>query len=249
MRRVDVFREVADLHAAAAAHITDCARRAVAERGRFLLVLAGGGTPRDTYRLLASTGAERIRCPQVHVFWGDERCVPPDHEASNFRLAAESLLRHLPIPDSGIHRVRGEEPPGRAAALYDRELRDFFGAARPADLSAGEGFDLVLLGVGADGHTASLFPGSPALEASGWAVAASAPDGVDVPERVTLTLPAINRAREVLFLARGPDKRAAVATALAGSGASPPLPAGRVAPDGSVRWLLDGEAAAGIDHR
>jgi 6-phosphogluconolactonase len=243
MTRFDVFEDVATLHEAAAAHIAEAARSALEERDRFLLVLAGGTTPRGTYHRLASSYSERLDWSRVHVFWGDDRCVPPDHEESNYRLAAESLLQHVSLPPSNIHRIRGEEPPGRAAALYDRELRRFFGVFHPGDLPAGHGFDLVLLGIGADGHTASLFPDSRALDATGWAIATPAPEGVRVRERVTLTLPAINRSREALFLATGSDKRDAVAEALATTDSPASVPAGLVDPHDTVRWLLDVAAA------
>jgi 6-phosphogluconolactonase len=240
-----IFTDVAALHDAAAAYVADVAAGAIAERGRFLLVLAGGTTPAGAYRCLADGQARRVDWPRVHLFWGDERCVEPSHPGSNYRLASDTLLRRVPLPEANVHRIRGELGPERAAARYDAELQRFFGAARPGDLRDGHAFDLVLLGIGADGHTASLFPGSAALDATGWAVAASAPPPAEVRERVSLTLPAIGRSRAVLFLATGRDKRGAVEAALAAPGPGSSVPAGRVRPRGALDWLIDAAAAPG----
>lgn len=240
MSSVRIFAEAADLHQAAGRLIVEAAARAIAERGRFLLVLAGGTTPRGVYRQLA---AQHIEWERVHLFWGDERGVPPEHAESNFRMAAESLLRHLPVPPPNLHRIPGEKPPGEAALLYDRELQRFFGAGRPADLPGDQGFDLVLLGIGADGHTASLFPGSEALEETGWAAATQAPSPAAVRERITLTLPAINCAREVVFLVTGREKRAVLQEILLPAASRSILPACRVAPRGTLSWFLDAAAA------
>jgi 6-phosphogluconolactonase len=238
-----IFTELAALHEAAAAYVADVAARAVAERGRCLLVLAGGSTPRGAYRRLADAHADRIDWPRVHLFWGDERCVAPSHPESNHRLAADALLRRVPLPEANVHRIHGELGPARAAERYDAELQRISGAARPGDLGDGHAFDLVLLGIGADGHTASLFPGGGALDATGWAVAASAPPSAAVRDRVSLTLPAINRSRAVLFLATGADKRNAVTAALAAPGPGSPVPAGRVRPRGALDWMVDSAAA------
>lgn len=248
MNAVRVFKDAEELNAAAAGHITEAAIGAVAERGRFLLVLSGGATPRGVYARLASEYAERIDWTRVHVFWGDERCVAPDHPQSNYGMANESLLRLVELPATNGHRIRGEEPPERAAMMYDRELAEFFRAATPGHLGSEPAFDLVLLGVGEDGHTASLFPGSPALQATGWAAPARAPESAAVAGRVTLTLPAINSATECLFLVAGAAKRDVVQQILsspadAEDGGSPPLPAARVRPRGRSLWFLDAKAA------
>jgi len=249
MTEVRRFAEPEALLDAAAEHVVAAAQEAIAERGRLLLVLAGGGTPRGAYERLAGPHAERIDWARVHLFWGDERCVPPEDDASNYGMAVDSLLRHVRVPDANVHRIRGEEGAARAAALYDGELGRVFSAASPADLAAEAAFDLVLLGIGEDGHTASIFPGSPALQAAGWAGAAEAPPGAPVRERVTLTLPAINAARECLFLATGPGKGEAVRRALQPSDDADPgetVPAALVRPRERTVWLLDSGAAARI---
>lgn len=245
---VRVFDSTEKLDAAAAEHIAAAAISAVEERGRFLLVLAGGETPRGVYARLGLECAERVDWKRVHVFWGDERCVAPDHPHSNYSMAAESLLRWVNLPASNVNRIRGEEPPERAAMMYDRELAEFFRAPAPADLRSASAFDLVLLGVGEDGHTASLFPGSPALAATSWAAPARAPASAAVAGRVTLTLPAINASRECLFLVIGAAKRHVVQRILSSSpdaedGGSPLLPAARVRPRGRSVWFLDAESA------
>ncbi len=154
-----IFSDSADLSQAAAEHIVGLAAASIDQRGNFSFVLSGGSTPRGLYALLASDGfADRIDWARVFVFWGDERCVPPNHADSNYRMAREALLDHVPLPAGNIHRMAGEIDPQAAAEGYDRLLHAFFAPtlARPR-------FDLVLLGMGADGHTASLFPGTDAL--------------------------------------------------------------------------------------
>jgi len=203
------------------------------------VALSGGSTPRALHALLADPGgpfAAAIDWGRVHVLFGDERCVPPDHPDSNYRMARETLLDRVPIPPGQVHRLRGEDPdPARAADDYQGRLRALFPAGPPA-------LDLVLLGTGADGHVASLFPGSPALrEGLAW-TAAVAPRGGH--PRLTLTLPALRAARAVLLLASGPDKAAAAAAAWAGPG---PLPVQQVEPaSGDLTLVLDASAAAGV---
>jgi 6-phosphogluconolactonase len=234
---------------AAAARIVSAAGRALEEHGEFRLVLAGGSTPGGVYHRLATVHRDAIDWSRTRVFWGDERAVPPDHAESNFRLADEVLLSAVGIPAARIHRVRGELPAEDAAESYDAELTKILGAEKPADLGNRAGFDLVLLGIGDDGHTASLFPGSPALEAEGWAVAALAPASAAIRDRVTLTLAALGTAREVLFLARGEGKRAAVAAVLAPSSSEQLLPAARVRPRGDLVWFLDSAAAGDVGRQ
>lgn len=246
MNDIRVFEDSEELIAAAAEHIKTAALRAVAQRGRFLLVLAGGTTPQGLYERLAAQYVDTIDWDRIHLFWGDERCVPPDHSDSNYGMAAKSLLRHVHIRVGNVHRIHCQEPPGLAAARYDAKLASFFNAATPARLGAEPAFDLVLLGVGADGHTASLFPGSAALDADGWATAAQAPASAVVADRVTLTLPAINASRECLFLAVGTAKRRVVQRVLhegSATGAAALLPAGRVRARVQTSWFLDKEAA------
>lgn len=251
MREVHVFDGLSALHAAAAERITVAASRSIAARGRFLLVLAGGSTPLDVYARLASRAVSRIDWQRVDIFWGDERCVPPDHDESNYGNAAATLLRHVPIPLHRVHRIRGEQTPARAAAEYDAALASFFGAATPIDPEVGTTFDLVLLGMGADGHTASLFPGSPALDASAWAAPAHAQAPASIAQRVTLTFPAINASRECMFLVTGDAKREAVAEVFrARTPTEEPrslLPAGRVQPRERSLWFFDGAAAGALE--
>ncbi|HEX5974424.1 MAG TPA: 6-phosphogluconolactonase, partial [Rubrobacteraceae bacterium] len=153
---VNVYDSPEELAQAAAREFAARAAEAIGERGRFAVVLAGGSTPRATYEILARDYADKIDWKDVHVFFGDERSVPPDHTDSNYKMARESLLDHVPI--GSVHRMQGELPPDEAAEAYERELRDFFG---PDDIPR---FDLILLGTGPDGHTASLFPETSALE-------------------------------------------------------------------------------------
>lgn len=251
IRELHVFDELAALHAAAAERIALAAARSIAASGRFLLVLAGGATPLDVYARLASHSVSRIDWGRVDIFWGDERCVPPDHDESNYGNAATSLLRHIPIPLHRVHRIRGEQTPARAAAEYDAALASFFGAATPTDPGVETTFDLVLLGMGTDGHTASLFPGSPALDAGNWAVPALAPAPATTAQRVTLTLSAINASRECIFLVSGDAKRKAVAEVFgARSHTDEPralLPAARVQPRERSLWFLDGAAAGALE--
>ncbi len=178
----------------------------IAARGRFTVALSGGSTPAALYRLLASPPlADDIDWSRWHVFWGDERCVPPDHPDSNYGMARRTLLDHVPIPTVQVHRMVGEDPPQQAAEAY---------AAALADALAPDGrLDLALLGIGDDGHTASLFPGTAALDERERLVAASWAPQLDA-YRITLTLPALNRARQVAVLATGADKADAVRRAL-----------------------------------
>jgi 6-phosphogluconolactonase len=224
----------------AAAELSAAARAAVAQQGRFSLALPGGHTPRGLYALLAGDEAFRTAIPwaRTHVFWGDERHVPPEDPDSNYRMAREVLLDRVPLPAANVHRVFAEErDAGRAAARYEQELRGFFGlegAALPR-------FDFVLLGLGPDGHTASLFPGTSALqEATRLVVATHVPAlGTD---RITLTLPVLNQAACVTFLVSGAEK-APVVRAVLEQRRGTPLPAQRVRPTGRLLWLLDAAAA------
>lgn len=211
---------------------------AVAATGRCTLAVAGGSTPRPVYERLASPAcAGRIPWDRVHIFFGDERCVPPDDERSNYRMVREALLDRVPVPASQVHRIVGEEPPHAAAADYERTLRGCFpGSAPPA-------FDLICLGLGDDGHTASLFPGGDGLrESERWAVPQPAVAGI---RRVTLTPPVLNAAREVIFLVEGAGKARVVQEVLTGPHEPDRLPAQIVAPArGRVRWLVDAAAGA-----
>jgi 6-phosphogluconolactonase len=240
------FDDLEALARGAAEAVAGAAARAVAEHGRFTIALAGGSTPRRLYALLADARAPfRARIPwgRVHVFFGDERHVPPNDPDSNYRLAREALLDH--VRAGSVHRMRGDLPDAAAAAAaYEEELERFFGAS-VAD-GPPPALDLVLLGLGPDGHTASLFPGSGALEerrrwvAAPWIARLRA-------HRLTLTLPVLDRAREVLFLVAGADKADALAHVLGGGDGEAPLPAARVRPGGGApRWYVDRDAARAV---
>lgn len=235
--RITVAADADALASLAAAEIARTATRAAEARGLAAVSLAGGATPRRTYQRLAEPEEhEGVPWEKVLFFFGDERCVPPDHPDSNTRMVREALLARLPIPAANVFRMAGEaEDPERAAAAYEAELRQELGPAPRLDLA--------ILGMGADGHVASLFPGSPVLEERQRLVCATA-GGPPEPRRLTLTLPALCAARAVLFLVSGAEKADTVAEVLAGR--RPELPAARVRPEGLVHWLLDREAASRI---
>jgi 6-phosphogluconolactonase len=235
---VRVYESPEELAEAAAREFVAKAGEAIEERGRSAVVLAGGSTPKATYGVLARDYAGRIDWSKVHVFFGDERTVPPDHEDSNYRMARESLLDHIRV--GSVHRIRCELPPDEAATAYEEELRDFFGEELPR-------FDLILLGIGADGHTASLFPETPALEvADRWVVSNPVPK-LDT-NRITLTVPVINAARSVDFLVAGEDKAEALKEILEGDADPRKYPARLIQPPGGPDWMLDRAAAAALDE-
>ncbi len=218
------------------------AQEAAAARGRFAVALSGGETPRALYRSLARQQfSQKIPWRRVHLYWGDERCVPPDDAQSNYAMARDTFIKHVPVPAENVHRMRGEDPPEEAAQAYDSELRKLAGLARPrVDVPV---FDLVLLGLGQDGHTASLFPHSDALTVEDrLAVATQAPDG---SPRLTVTAPVINAARRVWFLVSGAAKAGMVAEVIEGLRIPRAVPAQGVAPvHGALTWFLDEAAAA-----
>lgn len=229
-----VFPTAAALADAAADLFVTAVRAAVAARGAFFVALAGGKTPREMHlRLAAEPRVAAVDWPRVHVFFGDERCLPPGHPDRNDKAARLALLDRVPIPEGNVHAIDADSPDG--AALYESELRSTF-HLRPGDLPA---LDLVVLGMGADGHTASLFPGSVALTETRHLAIRVEGAPKPPPERITLTLPVLCAAREVLFLVTGAEKREAAAKLRAGD---PSIPAGRVAA-GRTLLFLD-EAAA-----
>lgn len=224
------------LAGAAARDFADRAAEAIERFGRFAVALAGGSTPKATYELLARDSAEELDWANVHVFFGDERTVPPDHEDSNYRMAREALLDHVPV--GSVHRMRGELPPEEAAIAYEEELQGFFG---------GEGLpslDLIMLGIGADGHTASLFPHTPALEETDRWVVANPVEKLETV-RLTLTAPLINAARAVDFLVAGEDKAEALKMVFEGDADPREYPARLVRSAGETTWMVD-RAAAGL---
>lgn len=240
-----IFADGAELARAAAEEFARRAAGAIRARGRFSAALSGGSTPRRLFALLADQEEpfrDRIDWRAVHLFWGDERHVPPDHPESNFRMARETLLDRIEIPAENVHRVRGEEPDAaRAAALYEDELRAFFrGAPR---------FDLVLLGLGADAHTASLFPGTAVVREHERWVAAPWVEKLGA-FRITLTPAVFDRAATVIFLVQGEEKAGALRAVLSGNRDPDGVPAQAVRPrDGEILWLVDRRAASGLDTK
>jgi 6-phosphogluconolactonase len=232
----------------AAQRIAEVARASVTARGVFTLALSGGSTPRRTYEELARLAPGVMRWEATELFFGDERCVPPDDAQSNYRMARETLLDAGVIGAERVHRIRTElGMPARIAADYDGLLRGWFAGGSVADVAARDAaqptFDLAILGVGDDGHTASLFPGSAALdEEERWAIAAEAPVGTPVADRVTVTLPVLNHARNVVFLCSGAGKQAIVREILTRASANR-FPAARVRALETTAWLLDAAAA------
>jgi 6-phosphogluconolactonase len=227
----------------AAARWVALAGDAIAARGRFTVALSGGSTPRALYeRLARPSHREGAPWANTHVFWGDERAVPPAHADSNYRMVHEALLAHVALPLDNIHRVRGENAPQYAAADYEQVLRLAF------ELRSGQfpRFDLVLLGMGADGHTASLFPDNPALDETGRLFIATHVPQLD-NDRLTMTLPAINAAAHIMFLVVGEGKADTLRDVLQGDPDPTRLPAQAVHPTGGqLTWLLDKAAASAL---
>ncbi len=242
---VDVYESADALAHAAADHLVQVGATAIFERGRFLLAISGGSTPARLFALLASPRyAPRIAWDAVHVCWVDERCVPPDDSRSNFAAAHASLLSRVPIPAPNVHRMRGEDPPAQAALDYERVVRSLLSDAEgPPRAIAGHRFDLVLLGLGADGHTASMFPhGDVVHEAERW-VCETFASSVAM-WRLTLTAPLINAAADVMFLVTGMDKAETVQRVLHDAPDPAELPAQIIAPTaGRLAWLIDATAA------
>jgi len=241
---VRVHDDLGAVSRAAADAFVVAAEAAVAARGRFVVALAGGETPRALYHDLAARYGAREFWKATDVYFGDERCVPPDDAASNFRMAQDALLSRVAVAPARVHRMRGEVQPAAAvAAAYDALLR--------RELAGDATLDLALLGVGADGHTASLFPHDrDALdERERWALAVHAPPGYAPAERITLTLPALNRARAVWVLAAGAGKAAAVRRSLEVDAGDVMPPAGLVRGTDETVWFLDRAAAEGLRAR
>lgn len=233
----------------AAELIAGLAGQAIAERGQFTLALAGGGTPRPIYARLATADyAKRIDWAKVQIWFGDERCVPPDDPRSNFRMAREALLDPIAFPADNVYRMRGEDDPAQAALAYEQELARGFRMASPALYPAAylPVFDLICLGMGDNGHTASLFPGTAALrEQVRWVT----PQYVEVMGtwRVTFTAPLINAARHVVFLVEGAGKAEMLWRVIEGPFEPDVLPAQLIQPrPGQLDWLVDAAAAAKV---
>ncbi len=241
---VKIYPDPDSLFRGAAERFEEIYTESVRFSDRFSVVLAGGSTPRGLYNLLAAESEDRsiIDWSRVHFFWGDERCLPPEHSESNYNMAYNAMLRDLNLnfnkPETHIHRIIGEEEPSRAAELYTAVIEEYFGGIDKVR------FDLVLLGLGADGHAASLFPDSPVLKEKNKMVAPGLKPGIPGPARVTLTFPALNASAKILFLISGESKAAMVRRLLNGD-ISEELPASMVCPvDGTLEFLLDEQAAS-----
>ncbi len=235
----------ARLAEAAAELFTNVGREAVSQRGRFTIALAGGNTPRRAYEALArEPWRSEVDWSRTYLFWGDERCVPPDHPDSNYRMVAEALLSRVPIPEGHVFRIPAELPdPAQAAQRYEETLRSFFGVSP----NQPPRFDLVLLGLGEDGHTASLFPGTTAILEKERMVVAVWVAKLHT-HRITLTLPVLNAARTVAFLVSGASKAEILRKVLSVAPAAGELPARLIQPrDGTLFWLVDEEAASRLD--
>ena len=239
-RDLVICKDTAELSGRTADRFIEIAQRSIRSSGRFAVALSGGSTPKNLYSRLSSPAyQERLSWPNVHLFWGDERCVPPDHPDSNFRMVKEALLSKIEIPPENVHRMAGEREPSTAASEYEKHLQEFFlvkNGALPR-------FDLILLGVGDDGHTASLFPGSGALHETKRLVLAPFVEKLK-SHRLTLTLPVLNQGGEVWFLVTGSDKAGIIKEIFS---ASADLPAAKVQPEnGKLMWFITQDAAAGI---
>lgn len=240
--QISIYPTADDLVQGAVAVVTELAQAAVAARGRFTVALAGGGTPRPVYEQLAAPEcADRIAWDKVQVFFGDERCVPPTDEQSNYRMAREALLDQVPLPAENVHRIGGEDDPAKAAADYELEMRRVFAPALPP------AFDLILLGLGGDGHTVSLFPGTPALrEKDRWVVSQFV--AVMGAWRVTFTPVLLEAARNLVFLVAGADKADVLTRVLHGPYQPEVLPAQLTrSGDGHTRWMVDAAAATKLE--
>ena len=254
-REIEIVDDSTELNRAAADEFSRLARASVARSGRFAVALAGGSTPKNVYSLLAGDDqqnpVDRLPWEKIHIFFGDERHVAPDHQDSNYHMASESLLSKVPIPAANIHRVRAElSSAAEAADLYEIEVRDFFrpqtGDANPDFVPV---FDLVMLGMGPDGHTASLFPGSEALNENKRLVVANWVEKFNT-FRITFTYRLLNNASQVMFLVTGKDKTEMLHNVLEGDPSGKTYPSQGIKPvSGRLLWIIDRGAAALLRNR
>jgi len=235
-RFIKVVPDPAAVATAAAKRIVDLAEDAIATRGSFSIALSGGSTPKNLFQLLAAEPySKRIDWKNWKIYFGDERCVPPTHPDSNFRMAGESLIDKVAIPPDHIHRMKGEIDPNQAATEYGRLLKEHF---------ADGGLDIILLGMGDDGHTASLFPKTAALNEAHHRCVANFVEKLGV-WRITMTAPFINRARQIIVMATGATKADRLHQVLDGPPDTQNLPIQLIdPPNGQALWLLDAPAAA-----
>lgn len=239
-------RVFADLDALSHAVSEECVRaatEAVSARGKCLIALSGGHTPERAYQIWSTEYREKMPWAKAHFFWGDERFVGADDPKSNYRMAREKLFKNAPVPPENIHPILTSYPNADEAARgYENVLRTFIGEGGPS-------FDVMLLGIGVEGHTASLFPGSPALaEQKRWVMGVKAP--AEPPVRISLTFPVLRRARATYFLAAGADKQGIIATLRRDSPAElEKLPVGMLKPEGEAIWFLDKAADGTLSEK
>lgn len=234
---VEIYETPAELAAGLAQFIADCAGFAITERGAFYVALAGGTTPRAAYKLLGEEpfGTE-VSWNDVFIYFSDERCVPPDDEESNYNMVTTALLERIKIPPHNVHRMHGEDDPAHAAAAYERILKE--------DLGKSPRFDLIMLGMGPEGHTASLFPGDVPKDDGHTLVAAPYVEKLKT-HRITFTPRLINNARKVVIATEGPGKTPTVAAVLNGPLRPDLYPVQAIHPvDGNLKWMLDATAAS-----
>lgn len=232
---VKIFKSISELHKNASGYICATIRHFINRRGKCTFVLSGGSTPKKLYDEINTNFKDSIEWIKVFFFWGDERCVPPENNDSNYRMAQEHLLSKLPVLKENIFRIKGEKPPEEAASLYDAEIREFFGHTPLPS------FDIVLMGIGTDGHTASLFPGSYVLDIKDKLAAHVYSEKLK-SWRVTLTLPVINNSKNILIIAEGKEKSEIINKIFNEKDAG--LPAQQInASNGKLTWFIDTNAA------
>ena len=234
-----------EVFAAAAEEVVRDANEAIKERGRFTIALSGGSTPKSLFNLLATNARTTLPWDHMYFFWGDERHVPPTDPDSNYKMADEAMLSKVPVPAGNIFRFNAENPDAAAVAdEYEKTLRKFFKAEAPEVPR----FDLILLGMGPDGHTASLFPGTAALQEKSRLAVANWVEKLKT-HRLSLTLPVLNAARYVAFLVSGTDKAAMVRTVLEEDVPGDQYPSKLVKPtDGKLIWIVDRAAASALSN-
>ncbi|MEC4675316.1 MAG: 6-phosphogluconolactonase [Nitrospirota bacterium] len=241
--RVYVLPDLDAISHRAASIFIETAKRAIAQRGRFLAAISGGSTPNRLFSLLGTEYAGMLEWQHTDFFWADERCVPKDHKDSNFRSAYEALFSKVPLPERNLHRIRGEMDPQEEAARYEDEIRTTWGGSGPPVL------DLIMLGMGEDGHTASLFPGSKSVEETVRLTAAVYAERLK-SWRITLTLPVINNSRDILFLVSGSSKAEVLKDILEDSDRKKLYPAGLVMPvNGCLTWLIDKDSSVNLTEK
>lgn len=240
---IRIFRDHEQLSRSAATLFVEQASRSIDERGRFLVALNGGGTPTRLFQLFRSDLREKVEWDKIHIFWGDERIVPSDHPESSYGQARDLFLRHVPIPEGNVHHIQADLQPDEAAKDYSFVLEQF---TKP-DLELIR-FDLIYLGLGEDGHTASLFPGSP-LDVEEPVIPVTGEYQGRPARRITLTPLVINNARMIVFMATGDKKAATLREVLSGRYDPERYPAQRIEPkNGKVIWLVDEDAAGKLPH-